>query len=99
MKAKSIKILIIILLCAVALAAGIAVTFVCISGNGDFTDSLPLDTVLTMEQAQSDLDFMYKTVRDNHICYIDGSGLDKVFDNAYQKAKERLSAETQCGVP
>ena len=92
MKVKSVKILIIILLCAVALSAGIAVALLCISGNGDFTDSLPLDTVLTMEQAQSDLDFMYKTVRDNHICYIDGSGLDKVFDNAYQKAKERLSA-------
>lgn len=91
MKAKSKKIFIILLLCAVFLAAGIAVAFLCISGNSDFTDSLPLDTVLTKEQAQSDLDFMYRMVKDNHICYIDGSGLDKVFDSAYESAKEKLS--------
>ena len=91
MKAKSKKVFIIILLCAVLLAAGIAVAFLCISRNSDFTDSLPLDTVLTKEQVASDLDFMYRTVKDNHICYIDGSGLDKTFDSAYESAKERLS--------
>ncbi|MGN0577681.1 MAG: S41 family peptidase [Ruminiclostridium sp.] len=84
MKAKSKKVFIIPLLCAVLLAA-------CLNRNSNFTDSLPLDTVLTKEQAASDLDFMYRTVKDNHICYIDGSGLDKTFDSAYESAKERLS--------
>ncbi len=91
MKAKSKKVFIIILLCAVVLAAGIAIAFMCINSSSDFTDSLPLDTVLTKEQAARDLDFMYRTVKDNHICYIDGSGLDKTFDSAYESAKERLS--------
>lgn len=92
MKAKSKKFFIIPFLCAVLLAAGIVIALLCINRNSNFTDSLPLDTVLTMEQAQKDLEFMYNTVRDKHICYIDGSGLDKVFDNAYQEARERLSA-------
>lgn len=91
MKAKSKKYFIIPFLCAVLLAAGIVIALLCINRNSNFTDSLPLDTVLTMEQAQMDLEFMYNTVRDKHICYIDGSGLDKVFDNAYEKAKDRLS--------
>ena len=98
MKAKSKKIFIILLLCAVLLAAGIAVAFLCISGNSDFTDSLPLDTVLTKEQAQSDLDFMYRTVKDNHICYIDGSGLDKGFDSAYEMADEISAMKKRMGM-
>lgn len=58
--------------------------------NVDAQPTLPLDVVLTAEQAEEDLTFMYEAVKENHPCYLDGSGLDKVFDEAYEAAKEKL---------
>lgn len=91
MKLKTKIVFIIVPLLAI-IAVVLFAVFGIANSNKDFEEALPLDTVLTMEQAQKDLEFMYNTVKNKHICYIDGSGLDKVFDNAYQKAKERLSA-------
>ena len=90
MKKRLILILIIIAVLVVA-----AVSIVLTLTNGKNLDAQPTkspDEVLTAEQAKEDLVFMYETVRDNHPCYLDGSGLDKVFDKAYEEAEEKLSA-------
>lgn len=62
------------------------------SKTAEIENSLPLNAVLTTEQAQADLKFMYDAVRKNHPCYLDSSGLDKVFDGAYEDAKNNLSS-------
>lgn len=58
----------------------------------DVQSSMSLNALLTAEQAEEDLAFMYESVKDNHPCYIDGSGLDKVLDKAYEDAKKKLSS-------
>lgn len=72
-----------------------AVAIIITLTNGKTVDAQPTaapDTVLTPEQAAEDLEFMYKAVKNNHPCYLDGSGLDKVFDKAYEEAEEKLAA-------
>jgi len=87
------KIIIISVAVAVVVLGFVVATIIMLS-NGKTVDAqptLPLDTVLTVEQAEEDLAFMYEAVKNNHPCYIDSSGLDKVFDDAYENAKEKLS--------
>lgn len=84
---------IIIVLSIVAVLIFAVVSIIIILSNGkniDAQPTLPLDTVLTAEQAEEDLMFMYEAVKNNHPCYLDGSGIDKVFDDAYEKAKGKL---------
>lgn len=89
MKKKKLLIPIIVVLLLIVI---IIVTVILLSGN-KYTDAQPtasLNAVLTYEQAEEDLAFMYDAVKKNHPCYLDGSELYKTFDIAYEKAKEKL---------
>ena len=77
-----------------AIAAVIVVIVFAVSQRktAEIENSLPLNAVLTIEQAQTDLEFMYEAVKENHPCYLDDSGLDETFDGAYEDAKNKLGS-------
>lgn len=87
------RIIIVSAVVAVLVFAAVAIITLTNGKNIDAQPTLPLDTVLTDEQAEEDLVFMYEAIKNNHPCYLDGSGLDKIFDKAYEEAKERLSVD------
>lgn len=90
---KSKKILLTAVIAAVVLGAVVASLFFIFGDRTvDAVDTLPLDTLLTAEQAEEDLAFMYEAVKENHPCYLDGSGIDADFDSAYEEARKKLTS-------
>lgn len=88
------RIILILSIIAVLIFAVVSIIKTLSNGkNVDAQPTLPLDVVLTAEQAEEDLTFMYEAVKENHPCYLDGSGLDKIFDEAYEAAKEKLGSD------
>ncbi len=81
-----------IIIGAVVLTIAVAVTLFFIFGNKSvpLVASQPYDMALTLEQAEEDLAFIYDCVKDNHPCYLDESGLDITFDEAYAEAQSKL---------
>lgn len=80
-----ISVSVVLLLCAAALIIrGITAQKV-------FKDTLPVDSVLSAEQALKDLDYIYRTISENHVCFLDGSGLDKALSEAYDTQRSKLS--------
>ncbi len=85
------KLFIIIGAVVLTIALVVALIFCIDKNSAPIVASQPYDKTLTLEQAEEDLAFMYKCVKKNHPCYIDDSGLDKVFDEAYNEAKLKLA--------
>ena len=57
----------------------------------EFTDNLPMNSVLTAEQALEDFDYIYRKISENHPCFLDGSGLDKAIAAEYEHQRAVLS--------
>jgi len=76
----------------IAVTAAVVVMLIrSVAAEKKFTPTLPSDTVLTEEQAFADFDFIYRTISENHPCFLDGSGLDKVFTAEYERQRVMLS--------
>lgn len=92
MKINRKKILIPIIAAFAVIAIG-AVVLITVSLNArkDFDNTLPMDSVLSAEQALNDLDYIYRTVSENHVCFLDGSGLDKTFTDEYNRQRNYIS--------
>lgn len=91
MSKKKLFIIIIAIIAALSLILTAVLIFAFSNSQKPLVASRPYDNVLTLRQAEEDLDFMYNCVKDNHPCYLDGSGLDKIFEQAYNEAKIKLS--------
>lgn len=63
-----------------------------------FTDTLPVDSVLTMKQALEDFDYMYRQISQNHPCFLDGSELDKALTAEYEKQRTMLENSSEITV-
>ncbi len=79
-----------IVIAAVMITAGIVLSLGD-GGNQPFPSSQPYDKTLTLEEAREDLHYMYQCVYNTHPCYLDGSGLDINFDEAYKAARQKLT--------
>ncbi len=88
MKTKSVA-LFVVVASLVMIVTGIVLS---INDNNitSFVPSQPYDKTLTLEEARGDLQYMYQCVADTHPCYIDGSGLDRNFEEAYKSAQQKL---------
>lgn len=92
MKINRKKILIPIIAAFAVIAIGAAVlSAVSLNARKGFDDMLPIDSVLSAERALNDLDYIYRTVSENHVCFLDGSGLDKSFTDEYNRQRSRIA--------
>lgn len=87
---KKILIPIIAAFAAAAIGAAVLITF-SLNGRKSFEDTLPVDSVLSAEQALNDLDYIYRTISENHPCFLDGSGLDKELSDEYNRQRSIIS--------
>lgn len=79
------------LLLAVILAVGGIVLKICgYDAQADFEPTLPLDTVLSSEQAQKDLKYVYDTVRAKHPVFLIDDGAEKRFGDVYIRLRREL---------
>lgn len=86
------KIPILIISASVIALSGAAALIICgIASRKEFRDTLPIDSVLTAEQALEDLDYIYRAISENHVCFLDGSGLDKALSEEYDTQRSVLS--------
>lgn len=86
---------------AVVLAVILAVSGIVlkITGSEDNTEpTLPLDTVLSTEQAQKDFKYVYDTVRANHPAFLIDEYTDKKFGETYISLRKELSDKEQITV-
>lgn len=86
---------------AVVLAVILAVSGIAlkITGSEDNTEpTLPLDTVLSTEQAQKDFKYVYDTVRANHPAFLIDEYTDKKFGETYISLRKELSDKEQITV-
>lgn len=87
------------IIAAFAAAIGAAVLIaVSLNGRKGFEDTLPVDSVLSVEQALNDLDYIYRTISEKHPCFLDGSGLDKELSDEYNRQRSILSGGTDITV-
>lgn len=63
-----------------------------------FTETLPMNTLLTAEQATEDFDFIYRMIFKNHPCFFDNSGLDKEIASVYESERKALSDNPDAAV-
>ena len=87
---KKILIPIIAAIAVIAIGAAVLIT-VSLNARKGFDNTLPMDSVLSAEQALNDLDYIYRTVSENHVCFLDGSGLDKTFTDEYNRQRNYIS--------
>lgn len=79
------------LLLAVILAVGgIVLKISGYDAQADFEPTLPLDTVLSSEQAQKDLKYVYDTVRAKHPVFLIDDGAEKRFGDVYIRLRREL---------
>lgn len=79
------------LLLAVILAVGgIVLKISGYDAQADFEPTLSLNTVLSSEQAQKDLKYVYDTVRANHPLFLIDDGAEKRFGDVYIKLRREL---------
>lgn len=79
------------LLLAVILAVGgIVLKISGYDAQADFEPTLPLDTVLSSEQAQKDLKYVYDTVRANHPVFLIDDDAEKSFGDVYIRLRREL---------
>ncbi len=86
---------------AVVLAVILAVSGIVlkISGAEDNTEpTLPLDTVLSTEQAQKDFKYVYDAVRANHPAFLIDEYTEKKFGETYISLRKELSDKEQITV-
>lgn len=97
MKKKRVIIPIIAVFAAAVIVT--AVLFICrFTRQIEFTDNLPMNSVLTAEQALEDFDYIYRKISENHPCFLDGSGLDKAIAAEYEKQRQVLESDSEITV-
>lgn len=79
------------LVLAVILAVGgIVLKIIGYDISADFEQTLPLDTVLSNEQAQKELKYVYDTVRANHPAFLIDEKAEKKFGDTYLALRKKL---------
>ncbi|MDE7399626.1 MAG: hypothetical protein K2N06_08880, partial [Oscillospiraceae bacterium] len=97
MKKKMVIIPIIAVFAAAVIVT--AVLFICrFTRQIEFTDNLPMNSVLTTEQALEDFDYIYRKISENHPCFLDGSGIDKTLAAEYEKQRQVLESDSEITV-
>lgn len=87
------------LVLAVILAvSGIVLKIIGYDTSTDFVPTLPLDTVLSTEQAQKDFKYVYDTVRANHPGFLIDEYTEKKFGETYISLRKELSDKEQITV-
>lgn len=76
---------------AVVIAAAAVLIIRGVTRQKSFTETLPVNSVLTAEQALEDLDHVYRVISENHPCFLDNSGLDKQLTSVYERERKALS--------
>lgn len=76
---------------AIVLSGAAALIIRGVASHKEFKDTLPIDSVLTAEQALEDFDYIYRTISENHVCFLDGSGLDRAFFEEYNAQRSALA--------
>lgn len=85
------RLLIPVIAAAVIIAVAAVLIIRGVTRQKSFTETLPMNSVLTVEQALEDLDYVYRVISEKHPCFLDNSGLDKQMASVYERERKALS--------
>lgn len=87
-----------VVLAVILAVSGIVLKIIGYDTSTDFVPTLPLDTVLSTEQAQKDFKYVYDTVRANHPAFLIDEYTEKKFGETYISLLKELSDKEQITV-
>lgn len=82
-----------ILLAVILAVSGIVLKIAGIDISGSLEPTLPLDTVLSADEAQKELKYVYDTVRANHPAFLIDERAEKKFGDTYISLSKKLDGQ------